>query len=83
MSAIDSTNIKLEDSDKGYKKTLSLNEINSLSNLKMIIKQPTLWDIIKKLSYIFLYIVMYVSFMLKEISDIYKDKKIKKIIEKK
>lgn len=83
ISPIDSANIKLEDSDKDYEKTLGLNEINSSSNLKMIIKQPTLLDLIKKLSYIFLYIFMYAFFMLKEISDIYKDKKIKKIIEKK
>ncbi len=79
----ESTNkIKIEDSTKDYNEILTLTDFNN-SDIKAIIKEPSLWEHIKKISFSLIYVVMFGAFTISEYRAIYKDKKIKNIIEKK
>lgn len=73
--------IKIEDDNKDFIKTMSLNEFNSLTNLHAEIKDSTFFDLLKKMSLFIIYLVMYIFFTITEYRDIYKNKKVKRIIE--
>lgn len=75
--------IKIEDSEQDYENIISLEEFNRQNNLKASITVPTLWGYIKKTWFMLLYVAMYTLFTLTEFSALYKDKKIKNILETK
>lgn len=75
--------IKIKDSDKDFEKIISVNNFNQLKTLKANIIEPTWWDHIKRISFVLIYVVMYGVFTIPEFRAIYKDKRIKNIIEKK
>ena len=75
--------IKIEDSDKDFEKIMSVEEFNAQADLNAFISEPTLWGHFKKLGALLIYVAMYTFFMMTEYRAIYKDKKIKNIIENK
>lgn len=76
-------NVIIEDSDNDFEKKMSLEEFNNQNDLKAIITEPTLWGHFKKFGFSLIYVAMYTFFMITEYRAIYKDKKIKNIIENK
>jgi hypothetical protein len=81
ISTLGLDKIKIEDSNKNFEKAMSIEEFNSQTDLKAFIVAPTLWGHFKKLAFFLLYVALYLFFMITEYRAIYKDKKIKNIIE--
>lgn len=75
--------IKLTDKDSNFEKTISIEEFNTKANLKAFISSPTLWNHFKKFGFLLIYTALYIFFTITEYRAIYKDKKIKNIIENK
>lgn len=79
VSSIGSDKVKMTEGD--FEEIMKLDKFNELKTIKARIKKPTLWEYFKKNAFLLLYVIMYFSFMIPEYRGIYKDKKIKKIIE--
>lgn len=83
VSTVGLDQIKIEDSDKDFEKTITVEEFNSQTDLKAFITAPSLWGQLKKLGILLIYVVLFSFFMITEYRAIYKDKKIKNILENK
>lgn len=81
VSSVGIDKIKLEDADQSFEKELTLQKFNSLKNLKAFCTQNTLWGYFKKSSIILLCVLIYLFSMFSEYRGIYKDRKIKSILD--
>lgn len=75
--------ININDSKNNFNKTMPINEFNSQTKLTAFIKEPSLWEQIKKINTLLFYVTLYFFITLTDYRAIYKDKKIKNILENK